>query len=55
MSDKDDPLEPLELLPDAVEGYCDLETGECVTPPLPADDTSVTADPPPAGRSACTE
>jgi hypothetical protein len=37
MSDKYDPLEPLELLPDAVEGYCDLETGECVTPPRPAD------------------
>ncbi|MER5918096.1 hypothetical protein ABT124_49615 [Streptomyces sp. NPDC001982] len=47
MSDKHDPVEPLELLPDAVEGYCDLETGECVTLPLPADDKSVTADPPP--------
>jgi hypothetical protein len=47
MSDKYDPLEPLELLPDAIEGYCDVETGECVTTPLPADDTSVTADPPP--------
>ena len=43
MSDKYDPLEPLELLPDAVEGYCDLETGECVTSPLPAG-KSVTAD-----------
>ncbi|GII27201.1 hypothetical protein [Planotetraspora mira] len=40
MSDKYDPLEPLELLPDAVEGYCDLETGKCVTSPLSADDKS---------------
>ena len=47
MNDKYDPLEPLELLPDAVEGYCDLETGECVTSPLPADDKPATAGPPP--------
>ena len=33
MSDKYDPPEPLEMLHDAVEGYCDLETGECVTSP----------------------
>jgi hypothetical protein len=47
MSDKRDPLEPLELMSDAVEGYCDLETGECVASPLPADDKSMTVDPPP--------
>ncbi len=52
MSDTYDPLKSLELLPDAVEGYCDLETGECVTPPLPADDKSVTSDPPPAAASS---
>lgn len=47
MSDEYDPLEPLELLSDAVEGYCDLETGECVASPLPADDKSITVYPPP--------
>jgi hypothetical protein len=40
------------LLPDAVEGYCDLETGECITPPLPEDDKSVTTDPPPVTTSS---
>ncbi|MFD3450804.1 hypothetical protein ACFWVC_01355 [Streptomyces sp. NPDC058691] len=46
MSDKYDPPEPIELLSAAVAGYCDLETGECVTSPLPADDKSVIPDPP---------
>jgi hypothetical protein len=48
MRDKHDPPGPLELLHDAVEGYCDLETGECVTAPLPAADQPATADPPAA-------
>ena len=43
MSDEYDPLEPLELLPDAVDGYCDLETGECVSSPaFPAGGDSMT-------------
>jgi hypothetical protein len=47
MTDTYDPREPLELLTGAVEGYCDLETGECVASPPRADDKSGTADPPP--------
>ena len=52
MTNKYDPLEPLELLPDAVEGYCDFETSECATSPVPAGGKSVTADPPPVAAGS---
>jgi len=43
------PATPLQLLPDAADGYCDPVTGTCAVPgPAAADDEPTADDEPPA-------